>query len=276
MIIKSKIISKRDNSTNDNSSNFHTVHYMSAAFAAFLIALFTVLAGSPSNSFALERIVLNTSAEAPLTNTEETGILDLIYREAFLRLGYEVTISPIPAERAMTNVNKGIDDGKYIKIAGLSKLYPDTIQVPEKSIDYEFVIFTKKTNFRPTDYDSLRPYNVAFINGWKILEKNVVGTASLTKVENAEKLFTLLEKDRTDIIIYALLEGYALIKKMGLTGIKIMEPPLIIKEMFLYMHKKHQALVPKVAEVLLEMKQDGTYSRLYNQALTPYINTTNQ
>ncbi len=171
----------------------------------------------------------------------------------------------------MTNVNNGIDDGKYIKIAGLSMLYPDTIQIPENCIDYEFVIFTKSADFKPTDYDSLKPYNVAFINGWKILEKNVLETASLTKVENAELLFKLLEKDRADIIIYARLEGYALIKALGLKGIRVLEPPLIIKEMYLYMHKSHKALVPKVTEVLREMKKDGTYTRLYNQALAPYV-----
>lgn len=276
MIIKARSITKMKPRFNKDTYIPRTGHYLFILHAIFLIALFVVLTGFPSDSFARDRIVLNTSAEPPLTNAEETGILDLVYREAFSRIGYEVTISRIPAERAMTNVNKGIDDGKYIKIAGLSRLYPNTIQVSEKCIDYEFVIFTKKADFKPTDYDSLKPYNVAFINGWKILEKNVVGTASLTKVENAELLFKLLEKDRTDIIIYSRLEGYALVKDMGLKEIKVLEPPLIVRAMFLYMHKKHEVLVPKVAEALRDMKKDGTYTRLYNQALAPYINPEKQ
>ncbi len=236
-----------------------------------LLYLLVFLIIFPSFSFAQSTIILNTSAEPPITNFKETGILDLVYREAFNRLGYQIEISRIPAERAMTNVNKGIDDGKYIKIAGLSKLYPETIQVPENCIDYDFVVFTKNENFRPVGYESLKPYNVAFINGWKILEKNVVGTTSVTKVENAKLLFTLLEKDRVDVIIYSRLEGYALLKEMELNGIKVLEPPLIVKEMFLYLNKKHATLVPKVAKSLREMKKDGTYNRLYDQALSPYL-----
>ncbi len=238
---------------------------------AALLLQFVLLVIPCPLSFAQDEIVLNTSAEPPLTNLQETGILDLIYREAFSRLGYQLKISRIPAERAMTNVNEGIDDGKYIKIAGLSELYPDTIQVPESSIDYEFIVFTKHEDFKVTGFDSLKPYNVAFINGWKILEKNVVGTASVTRLENARLLFTLLAKDRVDLVIYARLEGMALLQEMGLRDIKILEPPLIVKEMFLYLNKKYAPLVPQIAAALHEMKKDGTYKRLFDQALEPYL-----
>jgi hypothetical protein len=35
--------------------------------------------------------------------------------------------------------------------------------------------------------------------------------------------------------------------------------------MFPYLHKKHRALVPKLAETLRRMKADGTYSLLINK-----------
>ncbi len=32
--------------------------------------------------------------------------------------------------------------------------------------------------------------------------------------------------------------------------------------MYLYLHKKHQALVPRLAQALKDMKADGTYNRI--------------
>jgi hypothetical protein len=36
-------------------------------------------------------------------------------------------------------------------------------------------------------------------------------------------------------------------------------------EFYLYLHKKHQAIVPLVAEALRAMKRDGAYQRILRQ-----------
>jgi polar amino acid transport system substrate-binding protein len=51
--------------------------------------------------------------------------------------------------------------------------------------------------------------------------------------------------------------------------VQLCEPPLAMREMFIYLHKKHKALVPKLANVLREMKQDGRYQILVDKHLTP-------
>ncbi|HEB73064.1 MAG TPA: transporter substrate-binding domain-containing protein [Nitrospirae bacterium] len=216
-------------------------------------------------------IVLNTFARPPLSNPFQTGMADLIFIEAFKRLGMTVTIVHLPAERALINANKGIDDGDFVRVGGLSKLYPNLIQVPEKIMNFEFVAFSRKTNIRTESWESLKPYSIGIIRGWKILEENVVGASWLTQVADPYLLFTLIENDRADIILYERLEGYGMIKEMEMDDVKALEPPLVTREMFLYLHKKHSALSLPLAKTLRKMKMDGSYVRIISKSLKSYL-----
>ena len=56
----------------------------------------------------------------------------------------EISIIFVPAERALRNVNDGIEDGNFLRIAGMSDKYPELVQVPEKLVVWEFVAFSRK------------------------------------------------------------------------------------------------------------------------------------
>jgi polar amino acid transport system substrate-binding protein len=212
-------------------------------------------------------LVLNTNSVAPLSTPDYTGLYDLVLKEAFRRIGVDIAIVQLPSERALANVNSGIDDGNFARTAGLNRLYPNLIRVPEKLIDMEFVAFTRDERIRVTDWESLKPYHVGILNGWKILERNVVGTASLIKLKNQQLLFTMLAKGRVDLVVYSRRQGSEVVKARGLKDVRILTPPLAVREMFLYLNSRHQALVPGLTAALREMKRDGSYARFANQAL---------
>ncbi len=69
----------------------------------------------------------------------------------------------------------------------------------------------------------------------------------------AFKLFNTLVKGETDLIIYERLMGHDLVKEPGM--------------IFLYLHKKHSDLVPKVAEAVRDMKKEGTFKKITYQTL---------
>jgi len=191
--------------------------------------------------------------------------MDLIASEAFRRCGYHLVIESFPAERALQFANKGVIDGDFARIGGLEKIYPNLIQVPEKIIDWYFVAFSKKALDLSAGWQSLTGHNVAFITGWKIYEKNTPQSVSITKVKNAEQLFTLLSRNRTDIALYNRVSGEYLIKTLNLDGVKELSPPLAVREMFIYLNRKHSRLAPRLVKALAEMKADGTYSRLVEE-----------
>lgn len=231
-------------------------------FAAVLLA---------NPCFASAPLVLGTFAGPPLSNESQTGFYDLVLGEAFRRIKQPLAIVNLPAERSLLNANNGITDGDFVRISGLERLYPDLIKVPEKIVDFEFVAFSRNVRMKTSSWASLKPYDVAIVRGWKILEENIVDTRSLVRTKDQLQLFRLLANERTDIVIYSRFEGYALLKDLGLKDVTALEPPLAVREMYLYLNRKHQALIPTLAKALREMKTDGTYRAIRLKTLGPYL-----
>ncbi len=237
---------------------------------ALLVLAGWSLPGISTTHAANKILVLNTAFIDPLSNEKQTGFVDSIVNEALNRIGYDLESVRLPAERALLNANAGIDDGDLLRIGGLQEIYPNLIQVPEKIMDMEFVVFTRHLSFPVSGWQSLKPWSVAIITGWKILEQYITETAELTKVKNVDLLFKLLLKDRTDVIVYSRWIGLAYIKQHNLKSIKILEPPLGRRSMYVYLHRKHRHLVPELAASLRSMKRDGSYQRIFERILTPF------
>lgn len=215
---------------------------------------------------ASQIITLNTSGEPPLNTRQMTGFMDLVAQEAFKRINIELNTIHLPAERGLKNVNAGIDDGEMSRVFGMEKSYPNLIRVPEKIMDWEFVAFSPRNISLENGWQSLAPYSLAYVNGWKILEKNA-DFPNVSKVRNVKQLFTLLKRKRADLVLYERWSGLFAKKKLGLNNVKMLQPPLTVKAMYIYLHKKHRSLVKPLSRALADIKKDGTYLRFFNQTL---------
>jgi polar amino acid transport system substrate-binding protein len=230
------------------------------------------LAARQADEDSSATIYIGSTNLPPIYAPDEMSIVDELVRIAFAQIGREAQIVPQPAERSLINANRGINGGDLLRVEGIDELYPNLVRVPVRLIDFDFVIFTKRAMPPITGWDDLKPYSVAIIRGWKILEENVRGTAYLTKVENAELLFRFLESDRADIIIYERLQGLHIIQSLGLSEIQVVEPPLVSRPMFLYLHKSHRLLIPALERALIQLIQDGTYERIKTEVLSSHQN----
>jgi len=220
-----------------------------------------------ANVYAENTLIFNVTGQPPLNTNEHNGFMDEVTREALRRVGYKLIINRQPAERGLRSINKGIIDGEMSRVKGINKIYPNLIRVEEKIMNWDFVVFSKKDIDLNDGWSVLKNKNVSFINGWKILEKNVPKSARITKTKNSSQLFNLLKKDRTDFVIYEHWGGHEVMTGMGLKNIKMRKPALASKEMFIYLHKKHAVLVPKISAALLEMKKDGSYRKIEKKYL---------
>lgn len=215
-------------------------------------------------------LVLNTSFFAPITSPEGDGVLDLFYAELFKRVGLKVEIQASSAERGLLNANSGIDDGDVSRVIGIDQTYTNLLRVPEPVMFYQMVVFTRHADFAVSGPDSLKPFDVGILTGWKILERNILGTRSLVKLETGRQLFAMLDKERIDLAVIEKLEGMHFVQSMGLKNIKILQPAFVQGDWFLYLNKKHAALVPKLAAEIRNMKQDGSYQRIFDGVLRRY------
>lgn len=216
---------------------------------------------------------LTTFTGPPLSTKDQTGYYDRILIEAFDRLKIPITITHLPAERSLQNADSGLDDGDFVRIAGLEKRYPNLIIVPEKLDDFEFVAFTRTIDLPTNNWAMFTPYHVGIVRGWKILEQNLAGAKELIAVKNQEQLFSLLKNNRTDVVVYARHEGNAMIKQMGITDARALEPPLAVRPMYLYLNKKHSGLIAPLVVILKEMKKEGTFAAIARQTMPAPIST---
>ncbi len=231
--------------------------------AAFLVVLFIPLCSS-----AAGKIVLGSGISPPLVATDyNPGFIESLATEAFARLGIEFEVIKLPAERALVNANKGIEDGNLLRIAGLEKYYPNLMRVPEKLMDTEFVGYSLKEIPAGEGWQRLQCCSVAYVTGWKIFENNTRSAGTVSVVGEPAQLFRLIKEGRVDVGLYEKWQGILLARKVGLKNYHVLEPPFATKEQFMYLHKKHAALVPEVARVLREMKQDGTYQKIFDRTL---------
>lgn len=218
-------------------------------------------------------LVLNDVNEPPYTTSARSGFLDVIVGEAFRRLGYELRLVKLPPERGLINANAGIEDGDLTRIAGIEKLYPNLVRVPEKLMDWEFTAFSKDVSI-PSNWPQLRQRSVGHIKGWKIYEQNFAGAGRVSTADDPDQLFRLLDLNRIEVALYERWIGLAFLRQQGLKGIRPLAPVLATREMFIYLHRRHASLAPKLADSLRAMKREGIYQRVYREKLNPYLEST--
>ena len=225
----------------------------------FLLLLFALFLGLVAVARADKPTITVSTNNTPL---DRQALHDLS-KEAFRRIGVEFKLVSLPSERSLHSANLGEVDGEGLRIAGLGAQYPNLVQVPERYIGISFVAFARDATIRlDQGWDSLKPHRVAFINGWKMFESNTAAVRSVSKVDKPEQMFLMLDSGRIDLALYTRADGVALVRAMGLGAIAPLAPALKDVDMYLYLHKRHEALALRLAQALREMKADGSYNRI--------------
>jgi polar amino acid transport system substrate-binding protein len=189
--------------------------------------------------------------------------LQVLSQEALRRIGVDFRLVSLPSERSLLAANLGEVDGEGLRVAGLAEQYPNLVRVPERYVSTSFVAFARDATISlDHGWNSLQPYRVAFITGWKLFESQAGGARVVHKVDRPEQLFEMLDHGHADLALYTQADGVALVRKLGLATIAPVQPTLQDVDLYLYLNRKHEALVPRLARALREMKADGTYHRL--------------
>lgn len=228
-----------------------------------LLALCLLLAGRAHAA----TLVFTSDDIFPESTPQGTGYLDRIMAEALARLGLSLRTEHLPSERGLHSANGMAADGVYCRIAGLEQEYRNLILVPEPVYQYSFTAFTRGEAIAVRNWADLAPYDVGIIKGWKAAERNVGQVKSLHRVGSDASLFRMLAMDRIDVAVHGLVSGRILINALGLSGIIAQDPPLTVEDMYVYLNARHEALVPRLAQTLREMKEDGTVQRIRSEVL---------
>jgi ABC-type amino acid transport substrate-binding protein len=207
---------------------------------------------------------------AVAANTVDTVISEVIVREAYERIGYRVEITRYPPERALKLADSGQADGDVQRIDGLSKHYPNLIQL-QPAINYiEGSVFTAGKDISVDGWDSLRPHRIGLIRGIKFAELNTEGM-DRHFVGNYPALFTMLNKGRFDLIVSPRLNGSYQLKRLQIEGIGPVEPAVARFDLYHYIHTSRADLAPKLEAVFREMQATGELESIRERVIAELL-----
>ncbi len=234
--------------------------------SAGLIGICLLIALPIAHAATRTELTINTDRSNPYVTPDHNGFYDLLIKEMFKRININAHVVLLPSARALINANNGTDDGDVARIKGIEKKFPNLVRVPETIIDFTLMAFTHDPAIKITDWASLKNYNIAYINGWLILNDKVRHYKSLEMAANTDQLFSLLINHRIDIAIYNKVGGLWWLKNHKNT-VYMQPPPLDSMPLYLYLNKNHQDLVQPLAKALIEIKRDGSYKNIYEKTL---------
>ncbi len=233
------------------------------------IALLLLCGCLPLGALAENNVFhINTGFPPPVAD-----IYRLVLNDAFNRIGARVDLRSIAGERSLRLANQGIDDGDCCRIREINQHYPNLVRVEVPVIQVDFVAFVKDESIRLDGWHSLAPYDVGVVKGWKILESGLADHSprKVYTLNSAQSLFSMLEKDRLQVATIGRLVGYKKLHDMGLQGIRVVEPPLVSRQLYLFLNKKHEALVPALEKILRQMREEGVLAAYYQQVVEPLL-----
>ncbi|GFK93568.1 hypothetical protein NNJEOMEG_01402 [Fundidesulfovibrio magnetotacticus] len=205
-------------------------------------------------------LVLGARDDPPLFRQDGLGMVDRLLREAFARAGVEARFVTLPSERSITEANAGTIDGDANRVEGVDRTYTNLVRVPESTVTWEFTVFTMEPGLHVTGWKGLAGCRVGYLVGWKIIEERLKGLEAVG-VARPRELFRLLAAGRVDAVIYQRLGGGLLLDELGIPRSAVRAEVLERREMYVYLNRRHEALVPRLAEALRSLKQDGTRER---------------
>ncbi|MCP3927046.1 MAG: ABC transporter substrate-binding protein [Desulfobacterales bacterium] len=198
-----------------------------------------------------------------------TKISEPILREAYQQLDIQIKVRLAPGERAITEANSGNWDGDLIRKAGLEKKYRNLVMIPVSLVTAEWVVFSKK-RFPVHGWKSIRPYNIVIQRGLRVAEDGTHGMKVMA-VTSIIQMFKMIDIDRADIAVSTRLEGTITIKKLGLSGINLLEPSLQHFPLYHYIHNKHKKKVPELTNILRNMEQRGRIKAIKEEVLNSLL-----
>lgn len=213
-----------------------------------LLALFLLL----SLPLRAEELQLSVIANNP-THEEVWRVV----QAAAKRAGIPAAARLVPAERALAMANSGATDGDVGRIEGLEKQYPNLVRVPEPVFHYSAFAFALNKLDVAAGWESLRGHTVCIRRGIKLFELRTEGMQRQV-LEDEGSIVRMLRSGGCEM---ALLEPNNPVVKAELAAqppLYKLLPPLEVTPLYLYLHKSHAGLVPRFAEALKQMRQEGT------------------
>ncbi len=236
--------------------------------AAALMCTALWLAASPVA--ARDKLVLARPADKESGYTRR--LLQLVSKDAFGQLGYDVEIRNYPPLRASHEADAGHVDGEAGRTAQYGERHPVLVRADEVVVVAGIAAFSTDPAIQLDGWDSLKdkPYRVTYRSGYELTRsrlERVVPPAQLSAAASGQLGMQSLALGRSDIYVDTQEFGQLMMDSMPERYSNVrMAGWMEQLPLYFYLHQRHAALAPRLAAVLRQMRSDGALDRYAEQA----------
>ncbi|MFO7750908.1 MAG: transporter substrate-binding domain-containing protein [Desulfobacteraceae bacterium] len=240
---------------------------------------FILLACTPTFSETLHLVTFDYYPTMYKSEGEVKGCAVDIVKEAFRRMGQEITIRMVPMKRGQNMVKKGTADGMFTlyKTPKRAKLF----YYPKLPVLSRVISFYVKKESRITfdgDVGKMLQYSLGTVLGYSYGNEldNYIKKESFRKVDPAASLESTIKKlvkERFELLPHTKLDMIQLLRKMKLENkVRELTPSIIELPVYLAFTQKRESLssiADKFSNNIAEMRKDGCYEKLLCELSKP-------
>ncbi|WDE07439.1 transporter substrate-binding domain-containing protein [Thalassomonas viridans] len=191
----------------------------------------------------------------------------IVLPQIYQSLGIDITITPLPADRAQYVATSGKKDGEIMRIWTYGDENSTTIRVPTPYYYLETMPFVlKQGDIDISKAQDLENYSLVKVRGVKHTNNITAGLNRVYEVNSSEVMFKLLSSGKVDVALTNTLDGNLALERLGYKNIVAMDKPLAVLPLYHYVHEKHQALVPVIDQAIQRLKSSGELQKLIEKA----------
>ncbi|MCF2947822.1 transporter substrate-binding domain-containing protein [Paraglaciecola aquimarina] len=227
-------------------------------FITFLHVFLILLASSISLLAKASTEITPQNNQINLSQVRHVGENDCAYKsltQAYESIGYQLNFQIMPSKRALVESNAGRTDGETARIQYLEERYPNLVRIPIAICHMHQNLYALKTN-ASVDRLGIQDIKLGIINGGVFVEKEYTHYNPVRAINN-QQLVNLLLKGRVDAISMADKTFLKQVNQEQASLVKTLDRYNPTVPLFHYLHKKHQALIPKITAALKRLEESG-------------------
>lgn len=201
----------------------------------------------------------------------------LVLPQIYKSLDINISITPLPAQRAQHVANTGIMSGEIMRIWEYGVENQSTIRVPTPYYYLETMAFTLKgKTIDITNKSELALYRIAKVRGVKHTDKITKSLEHVYEANSTENMFKLLITGQVDVALTNTLDGILMIEKGQFTNIAPQSSPLAYFPLYHYINERDIELVDIIDQEIIRLQQNGQLKSMVKQAENHLIDINTQ
>lgn len=191
-----------------------------------------------------------------LSQSELSADIEQQLRLAYHQLGYQLSISRLPAGRSLQMSDQGLFDGELFRIDDISKNYPNLQQVPVALARIEVHAYVRATQVdQLASWPGQKQLRIGTVRGFRLA--NAVSFSGYpVQLTTLAQAVEMLRQDKIDVLLEDQLSILSLLGgSLHDSGLAQLPEVLACAQLYHYIHQKHQSLLPALTKALQQQRR---------------------